>query len=298
MRSARRLSRIGLLVSAASLYTAVPALRPALAVAIRQAPAGDRAITACGEMEAFLRTATIGPQRELSVGVTAPHRATLTSGEMQHDASIQTTDISKTRFDGERSSELNFRDSWKFNVAGYELAKLLSLNMVPPYVERRVGGQPASVSWWINDTTMERERFRKKLTPPDVGSWNEEMYAVRIFHQLIYDNDPNLTNLLIAKDWHVWMIDFTRAFRMLKDLRDRKDLVKADRRLLENMRRLTPEQLRQTLGKWLLKPEIDGLVARRDLIVRFFDDEVAKKGEAAVLYDLPRTAEPCGAGLR
>ena len=36
-----------------------------------------------------------------------------------------------------RGTELNFRDTWKFNVAGYELAKMLQLNMVPPYVERR-----------------------------------------------------------------------------------------------------------------------------------------------------------------
>ena len=41
--------------------------------------------------------------------------------------------------------ELNFRDSWKYNVAGYELAKILELNMVPPYVERKLGGQQASL---------------------------------------------------------------------------------------------------------------------------------------------------------
>ena len=40
------------------------------------------------------------------------------------------------------------------------------------------------------------------------------------------------------------------------------------------------------------------LSARRDLIVQFFDKEVAAKGEGAVLYDLPRSSETCGAGLQ
>jgi hypothetical protein len=28
-------------------------------------------------------------------------------------------------------TELNFRDTWKFNVAGYKLDRLLGMNMVP-----------------------------------------------------------------------------------------------------------------------------------------------------------------------
>ena len=33
--------------------------------------------------------------------------------------------------------------------------------------------------------------------------------------------------------------------------------------------------------------EIKGVLGRRDKIVKFFDDEVAEKGEAKVLYDRP-----------
>ena len=53
--------------------------------------------------------------------------------------------------------QINFRDAWQFNVTSYELAKMLKLNMVPPYVERRVAGKDASVSWWVNDAMMERD---------------------------------------------------------------------------------------------------------------------------------------------
>ena len=36
---------------------------------------------------------------------------------------------------------------------------------------------------------------------------------------------------------------------------------------------------------------------RRDKIVAFFDKEIAAKGEAAVLFELPRSGQPCGVGL-
>jgi hypothetical protein len=150
----------------------------------------------------------------------------------------------------------------------------------------------------VDDAMMERDRVRRKIKAPDAERWRDEMYAVRVFHQLIHDTDPNQTNLLITKDWRIWMIDFTRAFRWTKSLRSPKALVKCDRRLLARMRELTADTLQQKLGRWLVKPEIEALLARRDLIVRHFDEAGSQRGESAVFYDLPRTNEACGTGLR
>jgi len=252
----------------------------------------------CTEMEEFLRLGKIGAQKSIPKGVTLPRRATLTYKGITHDAAVQTIDISRSSYQTAQSTELNFKDSWKFNVAGYELAKILELNMVPPYVERSVGGQMASVSWWVDDSMMEADRHHRKLSVPEVGSWNSQMYAVRVWHQLIYDTDPNLTNLLITKDWQLWIIDFTRAFRLQKDLRDPKDLVKCDRRLLAKLRTLDQDVLlRQRLSRWLTNAEINALAARAARIVEFFDKEVADKGQSAVVYDFPRTQQACGTGL-
>ena len=230
--------------------------------------------------------------------MTLPTKAPLDDGQMQHDALIQTVDIRKASYQTSRGTELNFRDAWQFNVAGYELAKMLELNMVPPYVERTVSGVAGSLSWWVNDAMMERDRFQKKLSPPDVARWTAEMSAARVFRELIADTDFNMTNLLITKDWRLWMIDFSRAFRPTKSLREPKTLTRVDRKLLANLRRLTPDGLQQRLGRWVNRPEMQALLARRDLMVRFFDDEITAKGEAVVLYDLARTSEPCGAGLQ
>jgi hypothetical protein len=73
--------------------------------------------------------------------------------------------------------------------------------------------------------------------------------------------------------------------------------VQCDRRLLAKMKELNSEVLKEKMRRYLTGTEIDGLLARRDKIVKFFEDEVAKKGEAAVLFDLPRVGQPCGVGL-
>lgn len=262
----------------------------------QEAPAASPS-AGCAEMEQFLRTARIVSQREIPVGITVPKRATLDDGTLRHDASVQMTEVRRPVQDFSRSTELNFRDTWQFNVAGYELAKMLGLNMVPPYVERKVNGRSASLSWWIDDAMMERDRVRKKLTSPDPGRWNAEMYAARVFQQLIHDTDPNQTNQLITKDWRIWMIDFSRAFRTSKILRNPKVLVRVDRRLLARLRELTKDGLRERLGRWLGNAEIDALLARRDRMVSHFDAAVARWGESPILYDFARTAEPCGRGL-
>ena len=93
------------------------------------------------------------------------------------------------------------------------------------------------------------------------------------------------------------MIDFTRAFRAHKDIAQVKNLVQCDRRLLAKMKEVSRSVLKEKMGRYLTGMEIDGLLARRDKIVKFFEDEVAKKGEGAVLFDLPRVGQPCGEGL-
>jgi len=258
-------------------------------------PASSPHLT-CAEIETFLRTAKIGTQRDIPRGVTNPKQATLDDGKIKHEAGIKTVHVTKTSFTTHRGTELNFKDWWEFDVAGYELAKILDLNMVPPYVPRQVGGTAAALTWWV-DGTLEVERTKRKLQPPDLESWNRQMYVVRVFNQLIANTDANLTNFLYTRDWQIWMFDFTRAFRATKDLLSPKDLVQCDRKLLARLRELDKPLLQTRLKPYLNNTEIDGLLARRDKIVAFFDQEIAQKGEAAVLFDLPRSGQPCGVGL-
>jgi hypothetical protein len=237
-------------------------------------------------VEAFLRAAKMGGKTAISVGVAQTSWVLLNDGVLQHRGHVATIDDYRTNFKTDRGTELNFKDSWKFNVAAYELAKLLEFPLVPPSVERRVAGDDAALTWWIDDAIMEGDRRARKISPPDIESFNQQMYAVRVFNQLIYNTDANLTNLLMDKAGNLWMIDHSRAFRLLKTLENPANLVMSDRKMLARMRELTKPTLTKALGRWLTSPEIDGLLARRDLIVAFFDKEIRAKGEAQILFDL------------
>jgi hypothetical protein len=199
--------------------------------------ASDEPALTKDQIEHFLLTAKVVKSHQSNKGITNPWRRTLTDGAVTHDASFQAVDEHKTRMETIRGTELGFVDSYKYNIAAYRLAELLGIDdIMPVYVERSWGGNPGSLSWWLPVKMDEVERHRQKLTAPDPDAWNKQMYKVRVFDVLVYDTDANLTNVLIGEDWKIWRVDFTRAFRLSKDLREPKDLERCDRQLLEKSR--------------------------------------------------------------
>jgi len=234
----------------------------------------------------FLLHAKVVKSKQTSKGVTSPWRLTLSDGTLTHDAIFQPVDERKNSMSfSDGRTELNFKDSYHFNIAGYELAKLLGMDdMVPMYVERKWNGQSGSIGWWLAVKMDEIERTKQHIQAPDPDGWNKQMYKIRVLDQLVYDTDPNLTNVLITEDWKIWRIDFTRGFRLYKDLRDPKDLVMCDRKLLDRLRKLDEDELAENTKKQLTKGELKAVIARRDKIVERFDKLVAEKGEGAVLY--------------
>jgi len=234
----------------------------------------------------FLLTAKVIQSKQTKKGITHPWRLTLSDGTLTHDAAFQTIDEHKSVMQfGDGRSELNFKDSYHFNIAAYELAKLIGLgDMMPVTVERKWQGNAGALAWWIPWKWDEAMRLKEKIQPPDVDAWNQQMYRKRVFAQLVYDTDPNLTNLLITEDWKIWMIDFTRAFRLQRDLRNTEDLVMCDRQLLDKLRKLNADEVREKTAPHLTKGETQAVMARRDKIVACFEKLVAQKGEAQVLY--------------
>jgi hypothetical protein len=255
--------------------------------------AGSRAIATgrepaltAEEMKRFLLTARVVTSRESSKGVTRPFRLTLTDGTLTHDASFTYVDERKISMDFSRGGkELNFVDSYHYNIAGYELAVLLGLgDMVPVTVERTWRDKRGSLSWWIPAKMDEGQRLKQKISAPDPDAWNQQIYRMRLFTELIYDTDRNVGNMLITDDWRIWVIDFTRGFRRWTKIKSPNGLLRCDRRLLERLRTLTRDEVIAATRPHLSTWEIDALMTRRDLIVAHFDQLVARRGEAAVLY--------------
>src|SRR6516165_3201834 len=238
------------------------------------------------QMKEFLTTAKVTGSKQSKKGITNPWRLTMTDGNVTHDGSFQAVDEHKARMEFEDGHvELDFVDSYKYNIAAYGLAELLGVDdMLPVYVERKWNGKSGSLSWWLPVKMDEAERVEKTIQPPDVEKWNRQMARVRVFDELVYDTDPNLTNLLIGEDWTIWRIDFSRAFRTNKDLRASKNLVKCDRNLVEKMKTLNGDELAAKTKNYLTKDEVKAVMARRDKIVATFQTLIATNGENEVLY--------------
>jgi hypothetical protein len=237
--------------------------------------------------EVFLRTAAVVQRKALGIGITHSEQYTLSDGTQTHKAVWKTIDEFKrgvSSFEG-GGVYVDFADSWKHEVAAYELDKLIGLDLVPPTVERKFGGKTGSLQMWVEEAMTEADRKQGKIDPPDVEAWNEQMYKVRLLHQLTYNTDAaNITNVLIDPAFRVYAIDSSRAFLAYDSLRSEKDLTRFSRSTLEALKALDRATLDARLGRWLSGPQITGLLKRRDKIVALAARLVQEQGEAAVLY--------------
>lgn len=238
------------------------------------------------QIKHFLLTAKVIRSKDTGKGITHPSRLTLSDGTITHDASFQAVDEHKPLMEfASGRMEMNFVDSYKYNLAAYALAELLGVDdMLPVYVPRKWQGNSGSLSWWLPVKMDEEERLARKISVPDSDAWNKQMYRVRVFDQLVYDTDANLTNVLVGEDWKVYRVDFTRSFRAFKTLQHPDDLVQCDRQLFAKLKALDRSELAARTKGYLTKGEVDAVMARRDKIVEHFQQLIQKDGEDKILY--------------
>ena len=259
------LGAVGAAVISASLYAQSAALSPAQSAA----PSATAPALTDAQIEEFLLKAKVLKTRGTKKGVTGSLQATMSDGTLTHDAHIQIIDEEKAQFASATGVEFNFRDTWMFNIAAYKLDRLIGMNMVPPSVERRHGYNKAAFTWWVDDVLMdEGEHLKRKVDSPNLESWNQQMQLVRMFDQLIANVDRNMGNLVITRDWRLWPIDHTRAFRRNHELKTPANVTRADRAVVERMKALDRDTLKRELGKYVTTFELDALLARRDAIVK------------------------------
>jgi hypothetical protein len=116
------------------------------------------------QIKQFLLTAKVVKSEHTKKGITDPWRLTLMDGTVTHDASFQSINEHQFKKELARGTELNFVDSYKYNIAAYQLAELLGIeDRLPVYVERKWQGNAGSLSWWLPVKMDEVERHKQCL---------------------------------------------------------------------------------------------------------------------------------------
>ena len=266
---------VGLFLVSGLVHGQEPAVRTAT-------PLSDAAI------EQFLLKGKVVRKKTSKKGVTGAIQATLTLGTLTHDAQIQNVDVSQMVFEAGAHTELNFKDTYRYNIGGYRLSRMLGMTNVPMSVKRRHDSKDAAFTWWIDDFMFdEQERLKQKQIQGPTPERTSRQNAVRlVFDELIQNKDRNQGNLIWTTDWTLWLIDHTRAFRLGKDLMKPEQLTRCDRNLLQAMRGLTLDAMMKDMGDIMTKDELAAVIARRDKLVKHFEDRIATRGEAAVLFTM------------
>lgn len=243
------------------------------------------------QIEEFLRTARVVHTRGAGKGVTGSIRATLSDGTLTHDAQIQVVDERKAEFRGGKGGvEFNFRDSWRFNVAVYKIDRMLDLQLVPVSVQRTWNSTRGAFTWWLDNIQMdEGERLKRKEAPPVGRCWSEQIRLLRVLDHLIDNSDRNVGNILIGKDWRLWAIDHTRAFRYSTTLHNPAALTGIDRKVLAKLEALDFDTLKPELKDYITDDDIRLMLTRRDALVTHFK----KLGDNA-LFDRMDAQQECG----
>lgn len=218
------------------------------------------------EYEEFIRKTPFAKMEEVPIGVTKPKRAYFEPGGLV--ASVAWKVLPPGRPSG-------YWESYRSEIAAYELDKLLGLGMVPPTVEKRWKGDLGAAVLWLKPVRAWRE-VENLPKPP---KWSRIAVRMKMFDNLICNPDRNAGNLLVDADWNLFLIDHSRAF--ITDKRLVTEMTRIDRELWEKMLALDEATLSAAIGQWIDRASVRAILRRRDMMKDFVDGLVKKFGDAA-----------------
>lgn len=237
------------------------------------------------EILQFLRSARVVSRKTLSQGINKPSKLLLEMGGVKAHAVFRDVRIDKIEQQQIRGiTRLRLRDNCIFEAAAYRLSRLLGTNNVPPTVIRKMGGRRGTLQLWVEDALSEADRRRRNLSPPDSIAWSRQVQTKLIFDHLVFNDDRNLNNWLVDRDWNVWLIDHTRAFAAIPEFLLPGRIYWCPRSLWQNLARLDAQEIRRQMKPYLDEGQIKALLQRWQLLREHVQGLIERKGEESVLF--------------
>ena len=233
------------------------------------------------DIERFLKLAEIVATEPVGQGITAALRVELSDGEMQRPAIFKAVETGH-EFGFLYGTEMArvYRDSYKHEIAAYEIDKLIGLGLIPPVVEREIDGVTGSLQMWIEDKWR---RFVEGQPPPDRRRADDAVHATRLLDYLIFNTDRHFRNLIFGPGWRPIVIDHSIGFHAMKI--PFRPLYRFPRQPIERLRSLRGRQIRRALEPYLSKEQIKWVERRRKVVLDLVKASVKRSGNDVALYD-------------
>jgi len=236
------------------------------------------------EVEQFMLTAQPVSLKIIRTGVNTPWKVVLEKDGVEACCifRFQTDRVGRMRIDGVKRYVFDRYDN---EVAAYQINKILGMDNMPPTTYRELKGRQGSIQLWLEGTMSNLDRNKNKIMPPDPRHWNQQFYDMRVFDNLINNVDRNQANILIDKDWKLWLIDHTRSFSTDKTLPNPKVVTRCSRRLWEAINQIDEKVVRESLNPHLRESEVDAFFLRHKELVELIEKRIKEMGEKEVLFE-------------
>jgi hypothetical protein len=240
------------------------------------------------EAVAFLTDAEVvgAPESFDEAAITGPVRVNLSDGSRTFRAVFkhEETRYPEFRFSDGREVE-QARDSYRHEIAAYQLNRMLGLDIVPPCVERKIDSKMGSLCFWVEGSMTEAERREQGLQPSDYAMYKGQLREIELFQQFIADLDySDLRNLVVDENLRIHKVDSSMAFDPDPDLLTGLYSSRLSRRLIRALEALDKKEMNEMLKPWLHKDQLGDLWERRKRILKRAKQLIADYGEERTLY--------------
>lgn len=202
-------------------------------------------------LEQWLTEAEVVSVEELNAGVTDPQRVTL-------------------RKDGvELRAVFSKSDGFEYEVAAYELDRMIGLDMVPVTVPRTIDRKRGILQFWVDGSVSLRVILEQQLQFSGWCDTAPQYKLMSVFDVLIHNTGRTQESALFTTEWMLVLIGHSRAFPThgKAPVLLSKGGVQVPPSLAKRLAALDRGALQAQLGPYLNRKQIDGLLKRRDQLL-------------------------------
>lgn len=216
------------------------------------------------EMEAFLRMATILTAiPDENLGRTEPWIIDLKDGEIERKGFFK--HVNRCRPSAQA-------DCYKYELAAYEMSKLLGLEIILPVVERVIKARPGSLAMFLPSSWVSLKKINEGNTViKEEEAFHINMLDILVFDNLCYtgleDEDLNEDIYVDPETGFVCRTDFSQGFAPAPALIPLREVTHCSDMLRQNLADLDDNAIRKAMKPFLNEQEIAALIVRKNMLL-------------------------------